>query len=173
MALTPDYILSAHQANIATLFGLSSKAFAGVEKVVELNMAASRAALEELSSHSQSLAGAKDLQEVVSLQTAFLQPLAEKAAAYNRHLMTIATSTGADIHKTLESQSAELQARFNAMVEATTKNAPAGSETAVAMMKGAVSAANNAFDSVQKAVKQATDMVEANIQAATQATSKA
>jgi hypothetical protein len=34
-------------------------------------------------------------------------------------------------------------------------------------MKSAVSAANNAYESVQKAVKQATDMAEANMAAMT------
>ena len=33
------------------------------------------------------------------------------------------------------------------------------------MMKGAVAAANNAFESVQKAVKQASDLAEANLSA--------
>jgi cell division ATPase FtsA len=36
------------------------------------------------------------------------------------------------------------------------------------MMKGAVTAANTAFESVQKAVKQATDMAETNLAAVTQ-----
>ncbi|MCB2070551.1 MAG: phasin family protein, partial [Ottowia sp.] len=44
---------------------------------------------------------------------------------------------------------------------------PAGSETAVAVMKSAVAAANNAFESVQKAVKQASDVAEANFNAVT------
>ena len=35
------------------------------------------------------------------------------------------------------------------------------------MMKSTVSAANNAFESVQKAVKQASDMAEANFNAVT------
>ena len=43
----------------------------------------------------------------------------------------------------------------------------AGSETAVAMMKSAVAAANNAYESVQKAVKQASDVAEANFNAVT------
>jgi len=57
------------------------------------------------------------------------------------------------------------------LVDNAAKNAPAGSETAVAVMKSTVAAANNALESVQKAVKQATDMVESNINAvAAQAT---
>jgi cell division ATPase FtsA len=53
-------------------------------------------------------------------------------------------------------------------VDSAAQNAPAGSEQAVAMMKGAVTAANTAFESVQKAVKQATDMAETNLAAVTQ-----
>jgi hypothetical protein len=47
-------------------------------------------------------------------------------------------------------------------VDNAAKNAPAGSEAAVAAFKTAVSAGNNALESVQKAVKQATDVAEAN-----------
>ena len=39
---------------------------------------------------------------------------------------------------------------------------PAGTENAVALVKSAVAAANNAFESVQKAAKQATEVAEAN-----------
>jgi hypothetical protein len=48
------------------------------------------------------------------------------------------------------------------MVDNAAKNAPAGSEAAVAAFKTAVSAGNNALESVQKAVKQATEVAEAN-----------
>ena len=48
------------------------------------------------------------------------------------------------------------------MVDTATQNAPAGSEAAVTMMKSAMTAANTAFESVQKAVKQAGEMAESN-----------
>ena len=40
MALTADQILAAQKANLETLFGLTTKAFEGVEKLVELAHAA-------------------------------------------------------------------------------------------------------------------------------------
>lgn len=163
--MTPEQILTAHRANIQTLFGLTTKAFEGVEKLVELNMAASRAALSDAASHSQALVAAKDVQELLTLQANFFQPLAEKAAAYNRQLVGIASATGTEMGKALEEKAAEYQQAVNGIVEATAQNAPAGSETAVAMMKSAMSAANNALESVQKAVKQANDMAEANMKA--------
>ena len=51
------------------------------------------------------------------------------------------------------------------LVDNAAKNAPAGSEAAVAIMKSSVAAANNALESVQKAVKQATEVAEANFNA--------
>ena len=59
------------------------------------------------------------------------------------------------------------------LVELATKNAPAGSEPAVSMIKSAVAAANNAYDTFAKAAKQAVDSVESNFAAATQASLKA
>ena len=43
----------------------------------------------------------------------------------------------------------------------------------MALVKNAVSAANSAFDSVQKAVKQASDVAEANFNAATKTATEA
>ena len=54
------------------------------------------------------------------------------------------------------------QKAFHDMINSATANAPAGSEAAVAAFKTAVSAGNNALESVQKAVKQASDVAEAN-----------
>ncbi len=163
--LTTEQILASHKATVETLFGLTTKAFEGVEKLVELNLTASKAALTEASSHSQAVLSVKDAQELLALQASLLQPLAEKTAAYSRHLYDIAQGTSSEFSKAIEGQSAEAQKKMAGLIESATKNAPAGSESAVAVMKSAVTAANNAFESVQKAVKQASDAAEANFKA--------
>ena len=165
MSLTAEQILASHKANIETLFGLTSKAFEGVEKLVELNVTASRAALSEAANHTQAVLAVKDAQELLALQAGLFQPLAEKTAAYSRHLYDIASGTTTELGKAFETQTADAQTAFANLVDSAAKNAPAGSETAVAVMKSAVSAANNAFESVQKAVKQASDVAEANFNA--------
>jgi hypothetical protein len=58
------------------------------------------------------------------------------------------------------------------MVDNATQNAPAGSDTAVAVMKNAVAAANHAYETVQKAVKQASEMAEANLNSVTNTAAK-
>ncbi len=160
--LNTEQIMASHKANIETLFGLSHKAFEGVEKLVELNLQASKAALAESANYAQAVMGVKDAQELLALQAGMAQPLAEKTAAYSRHLYDIGTAAGADLGKTFEAQTADAQKKIMVLVDSASQNAPAGSETAVAVVKSAVAAANNAFESMQKAVKQASDMAEAN-----------
>ena len=165
--LTAEQIMASHKANIETLFGLTHKAFEGVEKLVELNLQATKAALAETANHAQAVMGAKDAQEFMALQASMVQPLAEKTAAYSRHLYDIASAAGVELGKTYEGQAAEAQKKLAGLVDSAAKNAPAGSETTVAVMKSAVAAANNAFESMQKAVKQASDMAEANFNTVT------
>lgn len=165
--LTAEQILAAHKANVETLFGLTNKAFEGVEKLVELNLQVAKTALSEAADTTAAALSVKDAQELLSLQAALLQPTAEKAASYSRHLYDIASSTGSEVVRVAEVQFADAQRNFTTLVDSAAKNAPAGTENAVALVKSAVAAANNAFESVHKATKQAVEVAEANFQAAT------
>jgi phasin family protein len=166
--MTPEQIAASHKATVETLFGLTAKAFEGVEKMVELNLSVAKAALDESANNTQAALSVKDAQELLAMQANMFQPLAEKTAAYSRHLYDIASGTGSEFTKAFEAQSAAAQKQFATLVDSAAQNAPAGSEQAVAMMKGAVTAANSAFESVQKAVKQATELAESNLTAVAQ-----
>jgi len=165
--MTTDQLLANHKANVESLFDLTQKAFEGVEKLVELNLQVAKATMGETADTVRAALSAKDAQELMSLQASLLQPAAEKAAAYSRHLYDIATATTASISKQVEEQMGEAQKALMANVETAVKNAPAGSENVAALMKSAVTAANNAYESAQKAAKQAAEVAEANMQAMT------
>jgi phasin family protein len=171
--LTAEQLLATHKANLDTFFSLGAKAFEGVEKLVELNIQTAKTSLEEIAEHTKAVLSVKDAQELVALQSSLLQPSAEKVAAYSRHVYDIATSTGSEVTKVTEGQVSEAQKKFLSVVDNAVKNAPAGTENAVVLVKSAVAAANNAFDSVQKAAKQAADVAEANFQAITNTAVKA
>ncbi|MFM7506966.1 MAG: TIGR01841 family phasin, partial [Rubrivivax sp.] len=135
--------------------GLADKAFEGVEKLVELNLQVAKTALSEGQEAASAALGAQDLQALVALQASLLQPSAEKAAAYSRHVYDIAAATNAEVVRVAEAQVAEAQKTFLSFVDSVSKNAPAGSENAVALVRSTVAAANSAFESVHKAAKQA------------------
>jgi phasin family protein len=170
---TAEQMVAAHKANIETLFGLTNKAFEGVEKLVELNLQVAKSTLAEAAETTKAALSVKDAQELLALQASLLQPSAEKAAAYSRHLYDIAAGTNAEVTKVAEAQMADAQKKVLAVVDTAVKNAPAGTENAVALVKSAVAAANNAFESVQKAAKQAAEVAEANFQAVTSTAVKA
>lgn len=166
--LTPEQLAAAHKANIEMLFGLTQKAFEGVEKLVELNLQATRAALKDSADNTQALLSAKDAQELVQRQAELMQPLAEKAVAYSRQLVDIATSTGSAFTQAAEKNAAEAQHKAMAVMDNVAKNAPAGTEAAVEAMRNAVSAASSAMETVQQAVKQAAELAESSFHTATQ-----
>lgn len=173
MSYTNEQFIATQKANVQALAGLSEKAFASFEQLVELNMAASKAILNEAIGNLQALTSAKDAQAVLTLQSGLVQPLAEKTASYNRHLYEIASGATAEFTKALESTSTESQKSVTAFLENSLKNAPAGSEAAVAVIKSAMTASTNAVESAQKAAKQAVKLVESNISAVTSAGKKA
>lgn len=173
MSFTPEQVAAAHKANLETLFGLTTKAFEGMEKLVELNMQVVKTTLAENVEHAKRTLTARDAQELVALQVSLIQPVAEKAVAYSRHVYEIAADTQSEFTRVAEAQLAESSRNVQSLVDNFAKNAPAGSESTVAIVKSAISAANNAYESVQKATKQAVEIAESNFQAAATAATKA
>ena len=165
------------EAQFALLSALTSKTFESVEKLVELNISTTKAALEDSSSTARQLLAAKDPQEFFSVSAQHAQPNAEKALSYGRQLASIAADTGAEFSRTAESQIAEVNRKVISLVDEVTRNAPAGSETYVSALKTAISNANAGYEQFSKTTKQAVEAIESNMNAAvsqfTQATRKA
>ncbi len=173
MSYTNEQMMAVQKSTFDTLFGLTAKAFEGVEKLVELNLQVAKTSMAEAAENTQAMLSVKDAQELLALQASLLQPSAEKAAAYSRYVYDIMSGTSAEVGKVAEATMADSQRKVLTLVDSAVKNAPAGSESAVALVKSAVAAANNAFESAQKAAKQATDVAEANFSAMTNTAIKA
>jgi phasin family protein len=171
--LTPEQFAAAQKANLETLFGLTTKAFEGVEKLVELNLQVVKSTIAENQENAQRALSVKDAQELLALQASLTQPVAEKVLSYGRHLYEIASATQAEFARVAEAQYEEQNKKVQALVENVAKNAPAGSETAVAVIKSAITAANTTYETVHKATKQAVEIAESNFNAAATAASKA
>jgi phasin family protein len=160
--LTNEQVVAAQKAQFATLMGLTATGIEATEKLVALNLDTAKAALAEAGAKAETAFSAKDVQSFFSLQSDAFQPAADKAGAYGRKLYEILAGVQAEVSKVTEAGAADAQKKFVALVDAAAKNAPAGSENAVSIAKAAVSAANDAFDSIQKATKQAVGAAEAN-----------
>jgi len=173
MYSTPEQISISNKASIESLLTIANTAFASAERLAALNLNTARNLLEDTVSSAKALMGAKDVQELMNIQASLAQPTVEKAVAYSRSVYEIASQTQEELTKVFEAQFAEANKTMTSALDKAVKNAPAGSDVAVAAVKSAIAAANSAYDSMTKAAKQVAEIAEANVAAATSATVKA
>ena len=171
--LNTEQFAATNKANFETLMGMTAKAFEGVEQLTALNMQVVKASLDEATETGLAALSAKDPQALFALQATLLQPSTEKATAYGKQVTAIVASIKADVEKVAGQQAAAAQSSFTALIEAAGKNAPAGSGNGVELFKSALATANNAFDGLQKAGRQAAETAEANYAAVTGSIAKA
>jgi phasin family protein len=168
MYVTPEQIQSANKATVEALLAVANTQFTALEKLATIQASAVKSAFEESVANTRALLGAKDVQEFVTLQNSFTQPAIEKAIAYSKSVYEIATEANAELSKVTERRVAEWNENFVTLLDKVSKNAPAGSDVAVAAVKSMLAAANSAYDNLSKAAKQATEIAEANVAAATE-----
>jgi len=169
MYVTPEQIAATNKAGVEAILGFANSQFAAFERLSALNFNATKSSFEESVDHAKSLMNAKDIQEFVNLNAAVTQPALEKATAYSRSVYEVASQTQGELAKYVEAQAAEFNKNLAGLLDKVSKNAPAGSDVAVAAVKSALAAANSAYDSFNKVAKQATEIAEANFAAATSA----
>jgi phasin family protein len=167
MYVTPEQIQAANKTNVETFLAVANAQFAAFEKLANISAGAVRTAFEDSMANTRALLGAKDVQEFVTLQNSFAQPAVEKAIAYSRSLYEVATEANTEFSKVAERRVSEWNENFVSLLDKVSKNAPAGSDVAVAAVKSMLAAANSAYDNMTKVAKQATEIAEANVSAAT------
>ena len=173
MYVTPEQVSASGKAGVEALLGLANAQLAAYERISALNLDATRTAFEDGVNYARALLGAKDVQELMNLSSSAAQPTMEKALAYTRKVYEVSSQVQAEFTKLVEAQAAEANRNMASMLDKLAKNAPAGSDVAVAAVRSALAAANTAYDSFSKVAKQASELAEANITAASSAAREA
>jgi phasin family protein len=161
------------KAGFASATVVAKTAFDSFESLVALNMSATRSLVEASFANVSKLFGTTDIKAFVQVQQELAMPAIEKGVDYSRNVLAITTETKDKIAKEVETQFASANANVVDLVEQALAAAPAGSEAAVAAVKSAMNVASEAYEGINKAVKQVADVTEANVVAATEATLKA
>ncbi|MBB5215060.1 TIGR01841 family phasin [Parapusillimonas granuli] len=173
MSAIPQHILNAQKAALDNFLAVQGAVFGGFERLADLNLKVIKATLDEVAEKSQQAVEMKDAQEAMAFTSGLVQPNAEKALAYGKHVYDIVSAVQADLSKLAEQQIVLGQQQVNDAIDQLAKNAPTGSEGAVALMKSSLATANNAYEGAVKAARQVADAAESNINAATTAGFKA
>jgi phasin family protein len=173
MFATPAQFQEMNKTSLDALMALSHTMFDATERLVDLNLAATKATLEETAQSASALLAVRDVQELTALGNTLAQPSLEKFVSYGRSVYGIASGAGAEFARIADAQVSEGNRKVAELVEFAAKNAPQGSEPAVSALKSAAQALNTAYDTYAKAAMQVADAVESNIAAASAATLKA
>jgi phasin family protein len=168
MYVTPEQIAATNKASMEAILSLASNQFAAFERLANLNADAVKSVFEDSLANTRALAGAKDVQEFMNLQSSFAQPAFEKAIAWSKSVYEVTAQANAELTKSAEVRASEWNQNLVSMLDKAAKSAPGGSDVAVSAVKQMIAAANSAYDSFTKAAKQATEIAEANVTAATE-----
>lgn len=172
MSLTPQNLMQTQQRNIENVIAAQNHLFAGFEKLVNLNIDLVKSSLSEVAAQSQKVSHLQDVQQVAEFSTTVAQPAAEKALNYGKNVYAIFSELQKELVQLVEKQVNDNQEQAAVLVEQMAKNAPTGSESAIALVKAGLVASSNATDSLLKAGRQAADLNEANLNAVTGAAFK-
>ena len=159
-----DQLTAANEAAINQFTYFAQLSLANVERFTELGLGAARASVEQAAAHAQSLAGAKDVHEVIALNSAAIEPVMKRAYAYSRTAYETAAETNDEVKRVFEKQTAELNRAAVAALEEAFKYAPAGSESVVDNVKTAIAAAQSAYNNIASINKQVYDTVQKTVE---------
>jgi len=170
---TIDDLMKAQSEAFKTSNTVATTAFDGAKKLLELNVQAAKAGMEESNAQLKTLMAAKDVKTLndmlTDLFTQYSKPDNSKAVAYVKQVYDISNATGSEIAALIDKQVAASQKQLLESVDALAKNAPAGSEGLVNTLRQSVVSANVAYAKVNEATKQLLETIEANFSSAAKA----
>ncbi len=159
-----DQFTAANEAAFNQLAHFAQLSLANMEKFAQLSLGAARDNVEQATAHAQALAGAKDVHEVIALNSAAIEPVVKRAYAYSRTAFESAAETNNEVKRVLEKQASDFNRVAVTALEEAFKYAPTGSESMVDNVKTAMAAAQSAYNNMASINKQIYDTVEKSVE---------
>lgn len=156
-------LLKIQKSQVDAMNSLREVFLSATEKALHLHSATARAVWQESAQATQTLLGAKDVKDVISISSALTEPTLGKVADYSRSLWAIFGDTNAQVLKFAETQVAQANRQISEYTDLATKNAPAGSAPVVSVLKSAATASQSLLEAGLQGAKQATDWTESNL----------
>lgn len=168
-----EQMTAAQKANAEVVMAIMRTSFEGMQRLAELNMAATREFFNTSVANANTLMSAKDINDVAQINQTLSAPNLEKAMDYSRKVYDLVAQMQKDMTAVMESQYTQFSKNAASAIDKTKATTPVGGDVFAAAMSSMLDATNKAFGSMTAMAKQMSDLADANLQAATSATAKA
>lgn len=174
MTNAPDFeqMTAAQKANAEVVMALMRTSFEGMQRLAELNMAATREFFNNSVSRANTLLAAKDVNEMAALNQQLAAPNFDKAMEYSRSVYDLVAQMQKDMTSVMEAQYSQFKKGASEAIDKS-RGAPVGGDVFAAAMKTMLEQTNKAFEGMNAVARQMTEIADANMKAANAATSKA
>ncbi|MDE2258840.1 MAG: phasin family protein [Betaproteobacteria bacterium] len=173
MYSTPEQVSEFNKSAVNAALQLTKIAFDTTERLVGLQLEASKESFADASETLRSLSEARDPQQMLDLRAKLTETGAGKVATYSRSLYDVAAHAQAQISALLEGHAAEWNQAVASNIDKAVKAAPVGSDVAIAAVKSTIAATTAAFDGVTKTAKQVASFADASVKATVDAATAA
>ena len=163
--LSPDQISAAGKKSVDSIYGLLQTQLFAIEKLSSLSFDYLRSSLDASALNAKALLDARGVQDVINLGSAATQPAIDRFIGYSRGVYGVTTEAQAQVGELIKAQAAELNTQAEGAIASLETSGLPGSQTTAAALKTALSASQTAYDNLAKASKQASDFVQASVDA--------
>ena len=161
-----------NRSTVDTAARLTRISLDSAERAFAIQLEYAKGAVTQATLTARAVSQVKDVQQLLSLRARIAENAVENLMGYSRSLYEVASEAQSELSKLAEERMASYQQAVVEAVDQATKAAPAGSDVALAAMKSTLTAATAAFDTFNKAARQAASYADAGVKAASTAKSR-
>ncbi len=165
--MTPNSFMQFQADSFRAANDMLTKSAGTFQQVAALNANFGKSVTEQYAQQMQALIAAKDADAVTKVVTDSAKPNAE-LMTYLTELGALATEAGTEWAAAAQEHVASSNEKFDEAMDAFAKNAPAGSEGAIAVMRQCVAASRAAYQQANDAGKNMNAMFTSMSQGATE-----
>lgn len=160
---------NAQKASLDLMFNMTRTALASFERLASLNLNTARTFLDKAGTQAHARLAMNDPVDIFSHQATLTAPLVEQTLAYSLAVRDIAKNTLESVNQAWDLRHAEAHKNIHDALDAAVKTAPTGTDVAILAIRSALTTANHAYQSINDAARQFSDLTEANVAAAAKA----
>ncbi len=157
-----EQLIALNKAQLEATARFASVALQGAERVLDVQIEAAKSAFADGIESAKALAAVKSVQELTAPKDT-AQPI-EKATVYAKNLYDAALQTQSQFSTLVDEQVAQFNKQIITFLDGAAKDAPPGSDVAVAALKSGIAAANASYETLAKLARRFTETAQSNVE---------